>query len=124
LTTNRIWKERLVDIGVVTYKNALDWGFFGVMLRGSGFSWALRKYYLYDAYSLINFAIPIGTSGDCYDRYLLRVEEMRPSININNQCLNQIPKGPIKTSNKKVVAPSRIDLKQPMESLIHHFKFF
>lgn len=124
LTTNRIWKERLVDIGVVTYKNALDWGFSGVMLRGSGFSWDLRKNYPYDAYSLINFAIPIGTSGDCYDRYLLRVEEMRQSINIINQCLNQIPKGPIKTSNKKVVAPSRIDLKQSMESLIHHFKFF
>lgn len=124
LTTNRIWKERLVDIGIVTYRQALEWGFSGVMLRGSGIAWDLRKNFPYDAYSKINFTIPVGTSGDCYDRYLLRVEEMRQSINIITQCLNTIPTGPIKSFNKKITSPSRIEMKNSMESLIHHFKFF
>lgn len=124
LTTNRIWKERLVDIGVVTAKEAIDWGFSGVMLRGSGIPWDLRKTQPYDVYDKVEFNIPVGTNGDCYDRYLIRVEEMRQSLNIIRQCLNLIPEGPIKTYNKKHTSPSRIEMKQSMEALIHHFKYY
>jgi len=124
LTTNRIWKERLVDIGVVTAKEAIDWGFSGVMLRGSGIPWDLRKTQPYDVYDKVEFNIPVGTNGDCYDRYLIRVEEMRQSLNIIRQCLNLIPEGPIKTYNKKYTSPSRIEMKQSMEALIHHFKYY
>jgi len=124
LTTNRIWKERLVDIGVVTSKEAIDWGFSGVMLRGSGIPWDLRKIQPYDIYENIEFSIPVGTNGDCFDRYLIRVEEMRQSLFIIRQCLNLMPTGHIKTFNKKFTSPSRIEMKQSMESLIHHFKYF
>jgi NADH dehydrogenase (ubiquinone) Fe-S protein 2 len=124
LTTNRIWKERLVDIGVVTAQEAIDWGFSGVMLRGSGLPWDLRKMQPYDVYEKVGFDIPVGTNGDCFDRYLIRVEEMRQSLNIIRQCLNLIPKGPIKTFNRKYTNPSRIEMKQSMEALIHHFKYF
>lgn len=124
LTTNRIWKERLVDIGVVTAQEAIDWGFSGVMLRGSGLPWDLRKMQPYDVYEKVEFDIPVGTNGDCFDRYLIRVEEMRQSLNIIRQCLNLIPQGPIKTFNKKYTNPSRIEMKQSMEALIHHFKYF
>jgi NADH dehydrogenase (ubiquinone) Fe-S protein 2 len=124
LTNNRIWKQRLVDIGVVTADQALDWGFSGVMLRGSGIAWDLRKTQPYDIYNHMVFEIPVGTRGDCYDRYLIRVEEMRQSLRIIMQCLNDLPHGLIKTDDKKITAPSRSQLKQSMESLIHHFKYY
>lgn len=124
LTNNRIWKERLVDIGVVSAKEAIDWGFSGVLLRGSGIPWDLRKMQPYDVYDKMEFEIPVGTNGDCYDRYLIRVEEMRQSLHIIRQCLNLMPNGPVKTFNKKITAPSRIEMKQSMEALIHHFKYF
>nr|YP_010886797.1 NADH dehydrogenase subunit 7 [Paralagenidium karlingii]WJH17910.1 NADH dehydrogenase subunit 7 [Paralagenidium karlingii] len=124
LTGNRIWKQRLVDIGVVSAKDALDLGFSGVMLRGSGIPWDLRKTQSYEIYDQLDFDIPIGTNGDCYDRYLIRIEEMRQSINIIAQVLNQLPAGPIKTNNKKITNPSRKELKNSMESLIHHFKYY
>jgi len=124
LTSNRIWKERLVDVGIVDYKFATEWGFGGVMLRGSGFSWDIRKTTPYEIYSNLLFDIPIGTKGDCYDRYIIRMEEMRQSLNIIFQCINLISEGPIKTSNHKFIAPSRLDFKVSMESMIHHFKFY
>src|SRR5690242_7947796 len=100
LTDNRIWKQRLVDIGVISAKDALDWGFSGVMLRGSGISWDLRKTQPYEVYDKLDFDIPIGTNGDCYDRYLIRIEEMRQSVRIILQVLNEIPEGPIKLDDK------------------------
>lgn len=124
LTNNRIWKQRLVDIGIVNYHEALNWGFSGVMLRGSGYSWDLRKYKPYEIYDKLNFFIPVGIKGDCYDRYLLRVEEMRQSLAIINQCLNNIPLGFIKLNDFKVSTPPRALMKYSMESLIHHFKLF
>lgn len=124
LTCNRIWKQRLVDIGIVKVKDALDLGFSGVMLRGSGISWDLRKTQPYEIYDKLDFSIPIGTNGDCYDRYLIRIEEMRQSINIILQILNKIPNGSIKIDNKKISNPNRIQIKQSMESLIHHFKYY
>lgn len=124
LTSNRIWKERLVDIGVVSSKTAIDWGFSGVMLRGSGIPWDLRKTQPYEIYEEINFSIPIGVNGDCYDRYLIRVAEMRQSVNILTQTLNLIETGPIKTQNTKVSSQSRFEIKNNMEAMIHHFKFF
>ena len=124
LTNNRIWKQRLVDIGVVTADQALDWGFSGVMLRASGISWDLRKTQSYDIYSLLNFDIPVGTRGDCYDRYLIRIEEMRQSLKIIMQCLNEMPSGVIKIDDRKITPPARSQMKQSMESLIHHFKLY
>ena len=122
LTGNRIWKQRLVDIGVVSAKDAKDWGFSGVMLRGSGVSWDLRKTQPYDVYSSIDFDVPVGTNGDCFDRYLIRIEEMRQSLRIISQCINTIPEGPVKSSDATIVTPSRSQVKNSMESLIHHFK--
>jgi len=122
LTGNRIWKQRLVDIGIVSAKEAKNWGFSGVMLRGSGVSWDLRKSQPYDVYSSIDFDIPVGTNGDCFDRYLIRIEEMRQSLRIISQCINMIPEGPVKSSDAKIVTPSRSQVKNSMESLIHHFK--
>ena len=122
LTGNRIWKQRLVDIGVVSAKDAKDWGFSGVMLRGSGVSWDLRKTQPYGVYSSIDFDVPVGTNGDCFDRYLIRIEEMRQSLRIISQCINTIPEGPVKSSDAKIVTPSRSQVKNSMESLIHHFK--
>lgn len=124
LTGNRIWKERLVDIGVVSAKNAVEWGFSGVMLRGSGISWDLRKSQPYEIYSDISFSIPVGNSGDCYDRYLVRVEEMRQSLNILSQCFSLIKSGPIKSDDYKISPPSRMEMKNSMEAVIHHFKYF
>jgi NADH dehydrogenase (ubiquinone) Fe-S protein 2 len=124
LTSNRIWKQRLVDIGVVSAKDALDLGFSGVMLRGSGISWDLRKTQPYEIYDKLNFSVPIGTNGDCYDRYLIRIEEMRQSVNIILQTINKIPEGPIKIDDKKISNPNRLQIKQSMESLIHHFKYY
>jgi NADH dehydrogenase (ubiquinone) Fe-S protein 2 len=124
LTGNRIWKQRLVDVGVVNYDDALAWGFTGVMLRGSGLSWDLRKNQPYEVYEDFDFDIPVGSNGDCYDRYCIRMNEMRESIRIMQQCINNLPEGPIKVDDAKIVPPSRIDMKESMESLIHHFKFF
>ena len=124
LTENRIWKQRLVDIGVVNYNDACAWGFSGVMLRGSGINWDLRKSQPYEVYNKLDFEVPVGTNGDCYDRYLIRVREMRESLKIIEQCLNNIPSGPVKTSDKKITPPTRGELKQSMEALIHHFKFY
>jgi NADH dehydrogenase (ubiquinone) Fe-S protein 2 len=122
LSENNIWKQRLVDIGIVSYKNALNWSFSGVMLRGSGINWDLRKSQSYEVYDKLKFNIPIGTKGDCYDRYLIRIAEMRESLKIIKQCLNNIKPGNIRSDNRKVSFPIRSDIKQSMESLIHHFK--
>lgn len=124
LDENRIWKVRLVDIGVVSYKDALTWGFSGVMLRGSGIAWDLRKQQPYEVYNRLSFDIPTGSEGDCYSRYLVRMEEMREAIKIIYQCLNQIKQGPIKSDDYKVINPSRSEMKQGMEPVIHHFKYF
>ena len=124
LSENRIWKQRLVDVGVVTSTEALQWGFSGVMLRGSGLYWDLRKVQPYDIYSKLQFNVPIRANGDCFDRYVIRICEMRESIKIIEQCLNQLPVGVVKTTDSKVTPPSRFLLKSSMESLIHHFKMF
>ncbi len=124
LTDNRIWKQRLVDIGVVSYKDAMQWGFSGVMLRGSGIKWDLRKSQPYEVYGDVEFEIPVGTNGDCYDRYLIRIFEMKESLKIIEQCLNKLPDGVIKSTDNKFTPPSRSDLKDSMESLIHHFKIY
>jgi len=124
LTENRIWKQRLVDIGVVSASDAQAWGFSGVMLRGSGLNWDLRKSQPYEVYNKLNFDVPIGTNGDCYDRYLIRIFEMKEALKIIEQCLNEIPEGIIKTSDTKLTPPSRKNIKQSMESLIHHFKIY
>jgi len=124
LNDNRIWKQRLVGIGVVLDKDALDWGFSGPMLRGSGIPWDLRKSNPYDVYSKMEFDIPVGKNGDCYDRYLIRVEEMYQSVSIIRQCIDKMPKGAIKTSDRKVSPPPREEMKESMEALIHHFKLY
>ena len=124
LTTNRIWKQRLVDVGVVTAAQAMDWSFSGVMVRGSGVEWDLRKTQPYDVYDRMDFAVPVGSRGDCYDRYLIRLEEMRQSIRIIMQCINEMPQGMVFTNDRKLNAPSRTQMKQSMESLIHHFKLY
>ena len=124
LTDNRIWKQRTVDIGVVTPEQAMDWGFSGPMLRGSGIAWDLRKAQPYDVYDRMEFDIPIGKNGDCYDRYLLRMEEMRQSLSIIRQCLDDMPQGPIKTDDRKIAPPPRAEMKRSMEALIHHFKLY
>jgi len=124
LTGNRIWKERLVDIGVVSAKKAIDWGFSGVMLRGSGIPWDLRKTQPYEIYSELKFLIPVGNSGDCYDRYLIRIEEIRQSLNLLNQSIKLIKEGPIKSVNYKLNPPSRSEMKVSMEAVIHYFKLY
>jgi len=118
-------KQRLVDIGVVSFLvDAQNLGFSGVMLRGSGVSWDLRKAFPYETYSKLFFEVPVGFSGDCFDRYLIRVEEMRQSVSIIWQVLSLIPSGNYKTDFTKITPPSRIDMKHSMESLIHHFKIY
>lgn len=124
LTENRVFKQRTVDIGIVTKEQALDWGFSGVMLRGSGYAWDLRRSQSYEIYDELEFDIPVGKNGDCYDRYLLRVEEMYQSIKIIKQCLNKMPKGPVKTQDHKISPPSREAMKNSMEAMIHHFKLY
>jgi NADH dehydrogenase (ubiquinone) Fe-S protein 2 len=124
LTNNRIWKQRLVDIGVVTAEEALDWGFSGVMLRGSGVAWDLRKTQPYDVYDQLPFDVPVGSRGDCYDRYLIRIEEMRQSLRLIMECINVLPEGVIKADDRKITPPSRAHMKESMESLIHHFKLY
>ena len=124
LTENRIFKQRTVDIGHVTKKEALDWGFSGPMLRASGVPWDLRKSQPYDVYGEMDFDIPTGTTGDCYARYLVRVEEMRQSARIMRQALEKMPKGPVMVDDNKITPPSRATMKNSMEALIHHFKLY
>jgi len=124
LTENRIWKQRLVDIGIVNSKEAYEWGFSGVMLRGSGINWDLRKSQPYEIYNELNFDIPVGINGDCFDRYLIRVYEMMESLKIIEQCINNMPLGLVKSNDNKITPPSKNELKNSMESLIHHFKIY
>ncbi len=124
ITGNRIFKQRTVDIGVVTQAQALDWGFTGPNLRACGYAWDLRKSQPYDAYDMVDFDIPVGKVGDCYDRYLVRVEEMRQSLDIIQQCVDKMKPGPVRVQSNKVTPPKRPDMKRSMESLIHHFKLF
>jgi NADH-quinone oxidoreductase subunit D len=124
LTDNRIFKQRTVDIGIVSAEDALDWGFTGPMLRGSGVPWDLRRAQPYDVYERMEFDIPVGKNGDSYDRYLVRMEEMRQSLRIIRQCLAELPSGPVLTNDRKFVPPSRGDMKRSMEALIHHFKLY
>jgi NADH dehydrogenase I D subunit len=124
LTSNRIWKQRLVDIGVVSKESALNYGFTGPMLRGSGVPWDLRKAAPYDAYDKVTFSIPVGSNGDCFDRYLIRVQEMHESVAIMHQCINNMPAGNVRVDDKKITPPSRALMKYSMESLIHHFKLY
>jgi NADH-quinone oxidoreductase subunit D len=124
LTENRIFKQRLVDIGIVSAEDALDWGFTGPMLRGSGVPWDLRKAQPYMVYDRMKFDIPVGKNGDCYDRYLVRMEEMRQSLRIIKQCIEEMPDGPVTSNDRKVVPPPRAEMKRSMEALIHHFKLY
>jgi NADH-quinone oxidoreductase subunit D len=128
LTGNRIFKQRNVDIGVVKLSDAWNWGFSGVMVRGSGAAWDLRKAQPYECYSELDFDIPIGKNGDCFDRYLIRMEEMRQSTKIMKQCLEKLRspagQGPVTVDDHKIVPPKRHELKQSMEALIHHFKLY
>jgi len=124
LTDNRIFKQRNVDIGIVSKQEALDHGFSGVMIRGSGIPWDLRKSNPYECYEEFNFKIPVGKNGDCYDRYLCRIEEMKESIKIMMQALEKIPKGPVMTLDTKIGPPKRRDMKMSMEALINHFKLY
>ncbi len=126
LTDNRIWKQRLVGIGVVSPERARALGFTGPMLRGSGVEWDLRKKQPYEVYDRMDFDIPVGVNGDCYDRYLVRIEEFRQSNRIIRQCVEWLRKnpGPVITDNHKVAPPARVEMKQNMEELIHHFKLF
>jgi len=124
LTDNRIWKYRLVNVGVVSLDEAFNYGFSGVMLRGSGLKWDLRKNVSYELYDVLNFKIPVGLNGDCYDRFLVRVEEMRQSIYIIYQCLNNIDRGYYKINDFKYVPVLKSYMKFNMEALIHHFKYF
>lgn len=124
LTENRIWKQRLVDVGIVSIQDAQCWSFSGVMLRGSGLAWDLRKAEPYEIYEHLDFDIPVGSAGDCFDRYLVRMEEMRQSVNLILQCLSSLPLGEIKVDDRKITPPSRKEMKESMESLIHHFKLY
>ncbi|HXC27953.1 MAG TPA: NADH-quinone oxidoreductase subunit D [Stellaceae bacterium] len=124
LTDNRIFRQRTVNIGVLSAQEAADWGMSGPMIRASGVAWDLRRAQPYDVYAEMDFDVPIGKNGDCFDRYLVRVEEMRQSVRIIKQCLEKMPSGPVKTDNRKISPPSRGDMKQSMEALIHHFKLY
>ena len=124
LTNNRIFKQRTVDIGVITEEAALDLGMTGPCLRGSGVAWDLRKSQPYDAYAEMDFDVPVGKTGDCYARYLVRIEEMRQSLRIIKQCIDNMPDGPVLAENNKITPPKRGEMKQSMEALIHHFKLY
>ena len=128
LTGNRIFKQRNVDIGVVTLEDAFAWGFSGVMVRGSGAAWDLRRSQPYECYSELDFEIPVGLNGDCYDRYLIRMQEMRESVKIMKQCVEQLlgkeKVGPVSATDGKIVPPKRGEMKKSMEGLIHHFKLY
>jgi NADH-quinone oxidoreductase subunit D len=124
LTENRIFKQRTVDIGKTSAAEALDWGFTGPMLRASGVSWDLRRAEPYEIYSELDFAVPVGTNGDCYERYLVRMEEMRQSVRLIDQSLDRMEPGPVKVKDNKITPPSRAEMKHSMEALIHHFKLY
>ncbi|MDZ4322472.1 MAG: NADH-quinone oxidoreductase subunit D [Alphaproteobacteria bacterium] len=124
LTDNRIFKQRTVNIGAVTAEQALDWGFTGPMLRASNVAWDLRRNQPYEVYDQLEFFVPVGQNGDCYDRYLVRMEEMRQSVRIIKQCLEKMPEGPVKVDDYKVTPPPRAIMKTSMEALIHHFKLY
>ena len=124
LTDNRIFRQRTVDIGVVTPEECYDLGFSGPMLRGSGVPWDLRRAQPYECYDELQFEIPIGKNGDCFDRYLVRIEEMRQSLRIMEQCIERMPEGPVSVENNKVTPPKRGEMKRSMEALIHHFKLY
>ncbi|HUB10363.1 MAG TPA: NADH-quinone oxidoreductase subunit D [Acetobacteraceae bacterium] len=124
LTGNRIWKQRTVDIGVFSAEEALAWGFSGPPLRASGVPWDLRRAQPYDKYADVDFIIPVGRNGDCYDRYLLRIVEMRESVKIIKQCLARMQPGPVKVQDHKLSPPHRVEMKRSMEALIHHFKLY
>jgi NADH-quinone oxidoreductase subunit D len=124
LTSNRIWKQRTVDIGVISAEDALGWGFAGPNLRASGVPWDLRRAQPYDKYEHVEFDVPVGRNGDCYDRYLVRMEEMRQSVRIIKQCLANMRPGPVKVMDQKFTPPPRAEMKRSMEALIHHFKLF
>ncbi len=124
LNNNRIFKQRNCDIGVISQQDVLDLGFSGVMVRGSGLSWDIRRAEPYEVYSELEFDIPVGVHGDCYDRYLVRMEEMRQSVHIIEQCIAKMPEGPVMETGGKVAPPRRAEMKQSMEALIHHFKLY
>jgi NADH-quinone oxidoreductase subunit D len=124
LTENRIFKQRAVDIGAISAEDALDWGFSGPNLRASGVPWDLRKAQPYDGYERMDFDVPVGKHGDCYDRYLVRIYELRECVKIIKQCLDQMPAGPVKTDDRKISPPPRAEMKHSMEALIHHFKLY
>ena len=124
LTENRIFKQRTVDIGILSPQEAFDWGLTGPALRGSGVSWDLRRNQPYECYSALEFGVPVGSNGDCYERYLVRMEEMRQCVKIIAQCLEKMPEGPVKVQDNKITPPSRAVMKESMEALIHHFKLY
>ena len=121
---NRIFKQRNVDIATVSKEDAIKWGFSGPMIRGSGIPWDIRKSQPYDVYANMDFDVPVGTRGDCYDRFMVRVEEVRQSVRIMKQCLLEMPEGPVCSDDRKIVPPKRAEMKQSMEALIHHFKLY
>ncbi len=124
LTDNRIFRQRTVDIGTVSAEDAFDWGLSGPMLRGSGVAWDLRRAQPYECYDELEFDIPVGRHGDCFDRYLVRMEEMRQSLRIMRQCIEKMPEGPVSVTDNKVSPPKRGEMKHSMEALIHHFKLY
>ena len=124
LSDNRIFRQRTVDIGVMSAEEAFDWGLSGPMLRGSGVPWDLRRSQPYESYDEVDFQIPVGKNGDCFDRYLVRMEEMRQSVKIMKQCCENMPEGPVQVTNTKITPPHRGEMKRSMEALIHHFKLY
>ena len=124
LTDSRIFKQRNVDVGIVSQEDVMNWGMSGVMARGSGLPWDLRRAQPYEVYSKMAFDVPLGKNGDCYDRYLCRMEEMRQSVRIMKQCLANMPSGPVSSTDGKIIPPKRAEMKQSMEALIHHFKLY
>ena len=124
LTDNRIFRQRTVDVGVISAEDAYDWGFSGPCLRASGVPWDLRRAQPYECYEELDFQIPVGKNGDCFDRYLVRIEEMRQSVKIMQQCIEKMPGGPVYVQNTKITPPKRGEMKRSMEALIHHFKLY
>lgn len=124
LTNSRIFKQRNVDIGIVSQEDVMKWGMSGVMARSAGLAWDLRRSQPYEAYSDMEFSVPVGKNGDCYDRYVMRMDEMRESVKIMRQCIANMPDGPVSAQDGKIVPPKRAEMKQSMEALIHHFKLY
>lgn len=124
LTNSRIFKQRNVDIGIVSQEDVMNWGMSGVMARSAGLAWDLRRSQPYEAYSDMEFSVPVGKNGDCYDRYVMRMDEMRESVKIMRQCIANMPDGPVSAQDGKIVPPKRVEMKQSMEALIHHFKLY